>query len=119
MLLKTLGEYIASSKIKALVYGRSKVGKTFGAGTFPRPCFMDFDSGIATLTGADFIKKHGVKKDVIYEQFHERGLTARGVPQTANAFDDGCRFFDKTAGSLRVTDQSEPCDCPYIHSHLH
>jgi hypothetical protein len=90
-----LSEKMPSQHIKALVYGRSKVGKTFGAGTFPRPVFMDCDSGIATLTSTDFVKRHGFRGDIEYEQFTERGLNSRGVPQTANAFDDVCRFFDK------------------------
>lgn len=90
-----LSEKMPGKYIKALVYGRSKVGKTFGAGTFPRPVFMDCDSGIATLTSPEFVRKHGLRGDIEYEQFIEKGLNSRGVPQTANAFDDVCRFFDK------------------------
>jgi hypothetical protein len=48
-----LEEYEPDSKIKALAFGRFKVGKTFGAATFPRPNFMDFDRGIATLLNPD------------------------------------------------------------------
>lgn len=93
--MKTLGEYVLANRIKALVYGRSKVGKTFGAGTFPRCCWIDCDSGIGTLAGKDFTDKYGLKKDIIYEQFKEKNVDARGVPKSANAFDDACRFFDE------------------------
>lgn len=93
--MSKLADRMPGKYIKALVYGRSKVGKTFGAGTFPRPVFLDCDSGIATLASNDFINKHGFKGDIEYEQFAERGLNSRGVPQTANAFDDVCRYFDK------------------------
>lgn len=90
-----LADRTPGGRIKALVYGRSKIGKTFGAGTFPRPVFIDCDSGIATLTSPDFVREHGVRGEIEYEQFAEQGLNSRGVPQSHNAFDDVCRFFDK------------------------
>lgn len=93
--MPTLKDQTAGKYIKGLVYGRSKIGKTFGAGTFPRPNFMDCDAGIGTLTGKDFIEKHGFRGDIIYEQFRERNLNPRGVPLSANAFDDACLYFDK------------------------
>lgn len=76
-----------------LVYGRSGVGKTFGALTFPRPVVMDFDKGIAVHANPEFIKRHG-KVEIEYEQFTERQIK-RGVPTAHNAFDDACRYFDE------------------------
>jgi hypothetical protein len=93
-----LGDYEPDAKIKALAFGRFKVGKTFGAATFPRPNFMDFDRGIATLLNPDFIKKHGYKPDVIFEQFWEKNVDKAGVVRGHNAFDDASRYFDKWMG---------------------
>lgn len=92
--MPTLGSASLSKWIKALVYSRSSKGKTFGAGTFPRPNFIDFDGGIRTLTSPDFINKHGFKKDLLYEQFPEPNLNSRGVPTKATAFDRACEYFD-------------------------
>ena len=80
--------------VQVLVYGRSKAGKTFGALTFPRPVVMDFDRGIATASNPDFVRLHGVR-DIEYEQFSEKQVSALGVPLGHNAFDDACRYFDK------------------------
>lgn len=82
------------SLIQALVYGRPKVGKTFGALTAPRPNVIDFDRGIAVARNPTFIQKYGLK-DILYEQFYEKTLSPRGVPTQHNAFDDACRYFDQ------------------------
>lgn len=75
-----------------LVYGTSKVGKTFGAYTFPRPIVMDFDKGIAVARNPDFVTKYGAV-NFEYIQFTELNVK-RGVPTAHNAFDDACKFFD-------------------------
>lgn len=90
-----LSEYNLSAAQTYLVYGDSKGGKTFGAGTFPRPNFIDFDNGIRTLQGADFIKRHGWRPDVMFEQFDEKSYTKQGVVDVPDAFDGACRYFDK------------------------
>src|SRR5215203_4035334 len=93
--MPTLAERPVSKYIKALVFGPSKKGKTFGAGTFPRPNFFDCDLGIGTLGSKHFIDKWGDRrKDIQYEQFTEKTLDKRGVPTSHNAFDDVCRYFD-------------------------
>jgi len=79
---------------QGLVYGRSGVGKTWGALTFPRPVMMDFDKGIATHSNPDFIKLYG-KIEVEYEQFTERSVDQHKIPTAHNAFDDACRYFDR------------------------
>lgn len=79
--------------VQILVYGKAKVGKTWGALTFPRPVVFDFDRGVATARNPDFIAKWG-QRWIFYETFAEKNLK-RGVPLTANAFDDACRFFDE------------------------
>lgn len=96
--MATLGERPSSNKIKALVYARSKVGKTFGAGTFPRPYFFDCDNGLKVLESRPFIERHGWRPGIQYDSFHEKDMNSRGVPKTANAFDDVCRAFDKMMG---------------------
>lgn len=97
--MPTLGQGKLGERIKILAYSRSGVGKTFGAGTFPRPNFIDCDKGIGVLSNPDFIKKHGWKPEILYEQFSEQSLNSRGVPLKANAFDDVCRYFDACMSS--------------------
>lgn len=92
--MPTLGQGKLTSKIKILGYSLSGIGKTFGAGSWPRPNFMDFDNGIGTLGNPDFIKKYGYRPEIMYERFHEQNKNSRGVPTAANAFDDACRYFD-------------------------
>lgn len=79
---------------QALVYGRSGSGKTFGAGTFPRPLFMDFDRGIATLRNPAFVAKYGVR-DITYEQFVETHTTKGGVVSQHEAFDKAFLFYER------------------------
>lgn len=80
--------------LQILIYGRSKVGKTWGALTFPRPCVMDFDRGIATSNHPEFIKQYG-KRDILYHQFYDTKRDKGGVPLNHNALDDASRFFDE------------------------
>lgn len=91
--MKTLDEWVPADKVRILVYGVPGVGKTFGAGTFPRPCFMDLDKGIATLRGPEFTKIHG-KRDVIYQQFEELNFGKGGVVTRHVAFDQAYEFFE-------------------------
>lgn len=79
--------------IRVLPYGAPKVGKTFGAGTFPRPCFMDFDRGINTVFSPDFLKLHGYRP-VVYKEFYERSFKGP-IVSAHNAYDDACQFFDE------------------------
>lgn len=92
--MPTLGQGKLGTKIKILAYSLSGLGKTFGAGGWPRPNFMDFDGGVGTLSNPDFIAKYGRRPDLMYETFKELNKNARGVPTSANAFDDSCRYFD-------------------------
>lgn len=80
--------------VQCLVYSPPKYGKTWGALTFPRPNMIDFDGGIATARNPEFVKKYGIKS-IEYIQPKERGLNAKGVPTSHNAFDDACKYFDE------------------------
>lgn len=80
------------AKMRLLVYGKSGIGKTWGALTFPRPLFLDFDGGIKVVKHPEFVAQHG-QVDVEYEQFVEKNLV-RGIAQTANAFDDATRWIE-------------------------
>ena len=93
--MPTLADKAFNEIVQATVYAGPKVGKTFGAGTFPRPNFIDFDGGIGTLASPDFIKKHGWHPDLMYEDFKERKRDKRGVPIDHNILDDACKYFDK------------------------
>lgn len=87
-------EWKPSDPIQLLVWGLSKVGKTWGALTFPRPVVYDFDRGIATALNREFVKRYG-HPPIFYEQFIERGVSKNGIVSAHNAFDDACRFFDE------------------------
>lgn len=92
--MPTLGQGKLGKNIKGLIYSLSGQGKTFGAGGWPRPNFMDFDGGIGTLANPDFIAKYGPRPGIMYDKFFEKNKNSRGVPTAANAFDDSCRYFD-------------------------
>lgn len=94
-----LSEYKPESRIAALAFGKFKVGKTWAAATFPRPNFMMFDrGGITTLLNPDFVKKHGLRGDIQFEEFWDKNKDSKGVVRAHNAFDDGCKYFDKWMG---------------------
>lgn len=82
-----------SDKLKALIFGPYKTGKSWGAGTWPRPNFLDFDRHISMFKGPEFIKQHGLR-DIKYQQFFEKDTDSKGVPKSHNAFDDACKYFD-------------------------
>lgn len=95
--MPNLKDWVPGEQVKALVFGAYKTGKTWGAGTFPRPNFMDLDGGIAVLRNPEWVKKYGLRA-IEYEQFHEKKTNSRGVVLDHNAFDDACRYFDKWMG---------------------
>ena len=82
-----------SKYVKALVYGQSKVFKTGGACTFPRPNVMDFDHGIGIVRHPNFVKQYG-NLSIEYEQFND-SFNSHGIPQSHKAFDSACLYFDK------------------------
>lgn len=88
-----LDEWKPGDPVQLLVYGQAKTGKSWGALTFPRPVVMDFDKGVATARNPEFVAKYGFR-NFFYETFTENKLV-KGVPQSHNAFDDACRFFDE------------------------
>jgi hypothetical protein len=81
------------SVFRCMVIAPFKTGKTWGAGTFPRPNFIDFDEGTDVFRNPAFIKKYGLR-DIKYERFREKSRDTKGVVKTHNAFDDACRYFD-------------------------
>lgn len=79
--------------VRVLPWGKSGSGKTYGAGTFPRPCFLDYDRGLGTLYAPDFLRKYPSQK-VLHRSFVEK--TFKGPIVTVhNAYDDSCRYFDE------------------------
>lgn len=88
-----LAEWKPSDPIQVLVYGKSKIGKSWFGYTFPRVVSFDFDHGIAVARNPEFVKQFGLR-DVFYEQFEESNVK-KGVAITHNAFDDACRYFDE------------------------
>ncbi len=92
--MPTMENYRLSEQLRILIYGKSKAGKTAGAGTFPRPNFIDMDQGIGTLVNPWWLDTYGYRPSVMYEQFPERAKRIKGVPSAHNSFDDACRYFD-------------------------
>lgn len=95
--MATLGErplWTPNDPVRILIWGPPKMGKTFGAGTAPRPNFLDFDAGIKTLQGSDFIAKHGWRPYIRHEQFKRGRRNSRGVVEHPEAFDLACKYFD-------------------------
>jgi hypothetical protein len=92
--LPSIKELKIADRIQILLYGRSGSGKTFGAGTFPRPVFLDYDKGTAVLTNPAFVGKYGLR-DIIYERFEEGAFTRSGVVSKHKAFDDSFLFYEK------------------------
>lgn len=85
-------DIIVDDKIKAIVFGKFKTGKTWGALTFPRPNVIDFDHGIKTLINPEFVKKYGLKHVEFFQPL--RNLDSKGIPKDYNAFDAACKYFD-------------------------
>lgn len=91
--MPNIKDWNPGDQFQIVIYGKSGVGKTFLAGQWPRPRFIDFDRGIATLASPNFTQLYG-KPDIEYFQPVERHLNNRGIPTTHNAFDDACKYFD-------------------------
>lgn len=88
-----LEDWQPTNPVQILVYGKSKVGKTWGAYTFPRPVVMDFDRGAATARNPEFVKQYGLRH-IFFENFIEKNMK-QGVPLSYEAWDNSCRFFDE------------------------
>jgi len=89
-----ISEWKPSDPIVILVFGQIKIGKTWGACTFPRPVIFDFDKGAATARNPEFVKKYG-SRWMFYEEFSDTNRDARGVVKAHSAFDRACMFFDE------------------------
>jgi len=88
-----LSEIKPGVPFKALVYGRSKVGKTFGIGSFPRPNILDFDNGADTLLSPECISAYGYNPNIIVGRFRPDERDKNGVPTAHNVLDDATRYY--------------------------
>ena len=96
--MPTLGErplWKPGDPIHLLIWGKLKTGKTYGAGTAPRPNFLDYDNGTLTLQGMDFVAKHGWRPEIRYQRFDIGTRDKRGVVINPKAFDESCTYFDE------------------------
>ena len=101
--MPTLADLQVSSKIRALVFGKYKIGKTVGAATFPRPNFIMFDrDGMLSLINPKIVAKYGARPEIQYQEFNEHAKMKLGLPQAHNAFDDACRYFDECMSKDKV-----------------
>ena len=95
--MPTIDDLRLSTKIRALGFGKYKIGKTVGAATWPRPNFMCFDKdGLDSLLNPVVQKLLGPEqlKTIRYQYFRETAATKLGLAQGHNAFDDACKYFD-------------------------
>lgn len=84
-------------KLRCLVFGYYKSGKTAGALTFPRPNVLDFDRGVAVALAPWWREKFKISPDAIqFEHFASDPTDARGVPTAHKAYDAACRYFDES-----------------------
>ena len=79
--------------VRVLPWGKSGVGKTFGAGTFPRPCFFDYDRGLGTLYSPEFLRKYP-KQRFLHRSFWEKDFKS-GIVSAHTAYDASCKYFDE------------------------
>lgn len=86
-------DIVIGDVVQAMIYGKFKTGKTWGALTFPRPNVMDFDRGINVARNPLFVEQYGLL-DIQYEQFRDV-VGPGGVPKSHTAFDAACKYFDK------------------------
>ncbi len=86
-----------SNKFQCLVYGRFKVGKTWGALSFPRPNVISFDKGMAVARNPEWLAKFGIQQfnSIMFEDFSESKKDKAGVVMDHTAFDNACRYFDE------------------------
>lgn len=95
---------------KCLVFGDYKAGKTWGAGTFPRPNFIDCDHGTSVLGNKEWRSAWPSASPVMYERFKERSVNQKtGIVTAHNAYDDACRYFDACM-SPKATKWLSPSD---------
>lgn len=92
-----MSEWVPGKQFQALVFGRFKVGKTWGALTFPRPNVISFDRGMAVARNPEWVSHYGLPQlnSIVYEEFWEKNKTKAGVVTQHAAFDDSCRYFDE------------------------
>lgn len=79
---------------KALVFGPPKAGKTFFAGTWPKPGFVDLDYGIKVLATQAFKSKHPKADDAEYAQFTDE-VNDKGIALSPKAFWDALAYTNK------------------------
>lgn len=87
-------EWVQGDAIRACIIAKAKVGKTWGAATWPRPNFIDFDGGLASVGQPAWRKRYG-NRSIEYQTFVEKTKNNLGVVTQHNAFDDACRYFDE------------------------
>lgn len=103
--MPTIDDLRLSTRVRALVFGKWKLGKTVGAATFPRPNFIVFDrDGLDSILNPEVQKFIGQEqlKTIRYQYFTEKAPMKLGIPQGHNAFDDACRYFDNEMKSGNV-----------------
>lgn len=89
-----ISEWKPSDPLVVLVYGQIKLGKTWGACTFPRPVLIDYDRGAATARNPEFVKQYG-QRWMFYEEFADTNRDARGIVKAHTAYDRSCLFYDE------------------------
>lgn len=92
--MPNMQEWKQGDAIQACIIAKAKTGKTWGAGTWPRPNFIDFDGGMASIGQASWRARYG-NRSVEYQTFIENTRNSLGIVTKHNAFDDACKYFDE------------------------
>jgi len=96
-LFKRLSDYNPGESWIALVYGPSKTGKTYFAGTAgSRTLFLNIGDGIETLMAPAFTQKYPNSKNMIMVDIRESNPNG-----TAEAFDRTCEAIDYALANFR------------------
>lgn len=95
--MPTLDQYPPSEKLRCLVFAPYKGYKTSGAGTFPRPNFLDFDRGLSVLKADWWRKRYGIDSSkFMYETFVEdtENVNVRGIVTKPTSFQEANRYIE-------------------------
>jgi hypothetical protein len=89
-----LGDEVVGMREKFLLYGAPGTGKTFAAGTAPRPYFLIAGppNEVKTLRAPQFLDRYSNQE--IYYDFIIEETGKRGVFEEAKAFDRACDLLD-------------------------
>lgn len=91
--MKAISDINPAEHLKILLFGAPGAGKTWLAGTFPKPAFVDTDNGLRTLASKPF-KEAYPNKRIVYETFDDP-TDQHGAFTKATGFWEALEFANK------------------------